>query len=311
MLLLILSGRPIATSQSLVQSKKKENIPQQTTTFTATDETALTAVPESFTAEVSKILTAISEQFSAEELRALAVHPVGSPTLQIILQLEMSLSKKERKAREKAGGTLLSKLTGLSEEATEEDADKMDVDVPENGKSFFQNLLYDPIGSHLAESMLRHAPKREFNALYAKFIKTRMGSLARNETAAFVVQRVLERLSTQELLEALKDIAPQVPGLVERSRVAVLRTLIEACKAKNVEMGEFTGSLKKAYDVPKEELVLKMLHLTAEDLKPVEEGQRPRKDPKMLHGSLLAQAMIENGGELGEMVTERFVFLCE
>lgn len=310
MLLLVLSGRPIATSQTLVQSKKKENIPQNTTSFTPTDESALSAVPESFSAEVSKILAAVNEQFDAEELRAMAVHQIGSPTLQIILQLEMSLSKKERKAREKNGGTLLSKLTGLTEEedTPAADADAMDVDeeAPNAGKNFFQNLLYDSIGSHLAESMLRHAPKRDFNALYKKFLKTRMGSLARNETAAFVVQRVLERLPQPELEAALADIAPQVPGLVERNRVAVLRTLIECCRAKGVDMASFVVALKEAYNVPKPELLHKMLHLTPADLDPARDVQiKARKDPMQLHGSLLAQAMIENGGELAELVTER------
>ena len=79
MLLLVLSGRPIGTSQTLVQSKKKENIPQNTTSFTPTDETALSAVPESFSAEVSKILATVNDQFDAEELRAMAVHQIGSP----------------------------------------------------------------------------------------------------------------------------------------------------------------------------------------------------------------------------------------
>lgn len=313
MLLLVLSGRPIATSQSLVQSKKKENIPQLTATFTPGEEANITAVPESFSAEVSKILATVNDQFDAEELRAMAVHQIGSPTLQIILQLEMSLSKKERKLREKSGGTLLSKLTGLAEESDEPSADAMDIDAPNaddadaasSGKNFFQNLLYDSIGSHLAESMLRHAPKRDFNALYKKFLKTRMGSLARNETAAFVVQRVLERLPQPELAEALSDIAPQVPGLVERSRVAVLRTLIECCRAKGVDMAEFVTALKTAYNVPKQELLLKMLNLTPADLDPTRDVQiKARKDPRQLHGSLLAQAMIENGGELAEMVTD-------
>lgn len=143
----------------------------------------------------------------------MAVHQVGSPTLQVLLQLEMRKGGKERKKKAKSEDGLLNKLTGISTtEAFEEDAEGGDEDRPPS--SFFSNLLYDPVGSHLAEKIMSYAQKREFKKLYKAHFKTRMGSLARNETAGFVVCRVLEKLSKEVLHEAVGEIVPQVKGMI-------------------------------------------------------------------------------------------------
>lgn len=225
-LLLLLSGRPVSSATTLIQSRKKENIPMNTENVSKEVTNQIAVVPQSFHEAVGKVLAVANEEFTTEELRMLAVHQIGSPALQIMLQLEMVLSKKERRTREKAGGTLLGKLTGVTQKdeaaivAEEGAATKEEGSSADKGKnadverSFFQNLLYDSVGSHLAESMMRSAPKKDFNMLYRRFIKPRLGSLARNETAAFVVQRVLEKLPKEGLEEAIKEILPQVPGLV-------------------------------------------------------------------------------------------------
>lgn len=234
-LLLLLSGRPVASAAALIQSKKNENIPMNTEGVNKEISDKMSVVPQSFHEAVNKVLAAVNDEFSTEELRMLAVHRIGSPALQIMLQLEMGLSKKDRRTKEKAGGSLLAKLTGVTQKdeaaavaaetaaaVKQEDVDGVkQEDADEEGpgveRSFFQNLLYDPVGSHLAESLMRFAPKKDFNMLYKRFIKPRLGSLARNETAAFVVQRVLEKLTKEGLEEAVKEILPQVPGLVGTS----------------------------------------------------------------------------------------------
>lgn len=143
----------------------------------------------------------------------MAVHQVGSPTLQVLLQLEMRKGTKDRKQKAKSEDSLLNKLTGISTAETpeEEEAEAGDEDKP---SSFFSNLLYDPVGSHLAEKIMSYAQKREFKKLYKAHFKTRMGSLARNETAGFVVCRVLEKLSKELLQEVMGEIIPQAKGMI-------------------------------------------------------------------------------------------------
>lgn len=143
----------------------------------------------------------------------MAVHQVGSPTLQVLLQLEMRKGGKDRKQKAKSEGSLLNKLTGIcTTDSLEEEVEEGDEVKPSS--SFFSNLLYDPVGSHLAEKIMSYAQKREFKKLYKEHFKTRMGSLARNETAGFVVCRVLEKLSKEVLQEAVGEIIPQAKGMI-------------------------------------------------------------------------------------------------
>lgn len=208
---MILSGQSVSSpaSVSLVQSRKKKNI-SIVSDFAPPEEreSATIEVPKSFQDAIDKILAATSGALSAEEIRGMAVHQIGSPTLQVLLQLEMRKSGKDRKAKAKSGDSLLNKLTGISTEGEEKEVEDG------SSSSFFSNLLYDPVGSHLAEKIMSYAPKREFQKLYKAHFKTRMGSLARNETAGFVVMRVLEKLNREVLQEAVEEIVPQVKGMI-------------------------------------------------------------------------------------------------
>jgi nucleolar protein 9 len=204
-LLLLLSGQQISSSD-LVQSRKKEKITLTSDLQPAGEAPRIVEVPQSFHDAVGRILAATAGSLSTEEIRSMAVHQIGSPTLQVFMQLEMGRSSKERKEKAKSKeGTLLGKLTGITTD---------DADEGSESSSFFNNLLYDSVGSHLAEKIMVYAPKKEFKKLYKTYFKTRMGSLSRNETAGFVIQRVLEKLDKSTLEEALGEILPQVKGLV-------------------------------------------------------------------------------------------------
>ena len=211
-LILLLAGRP-ASSVAVLHSRKKEGLSSVATT------PGEVAVPQSFRGAVAQVLCFVGENFSTDQLRALAVDRIASPALQIILQIEMALPKKDRRRRAKEGCLLLDRLMGTTTKDDGEGDSKGngrgdDGGGDDEGRSFFQNLLYDPVGSHLAESLIRDAPKKDFDVLYTRFIRARLASLARNETAAFVVQRVLEKLSGVLLQEAGNEVLAQVPGLV-------------------------------------------------------------------------------------------------
>lgn len=302
-LLLVLSGKPIASATTLIHSKKKENISLGELSLEETSEGQV--VPQSFREAAQKIVAATSGAFGIEELHAMAVHQTGSPTLQILIQIEMGLSKKERRAKEASGApSLLQTLTGISNESKDSKGDQAE----NNSSRFFQNLLYDPVGSHLAESMMQYAPTRKFKQLYTEYFKQRMGSLARNETAAFVVQRVLERLDKQELEEAITDIVPQIKSLIDRSRVAVIKTLIDCCAKNSVKnIAEIKTAIESAYaEGSQTELVLRMLKISHESLKPnTQVSSNIKKDPAHLHGSLLAQSMLDLPGEFNSFIVDR------
>jgi nucleolar protein 9 len=226
-LLVVLSGRPLEKSStpSLLQSRKKENVGVPGFD-TRTNHLSLEKrpVPEVFQSAIDKIISETVSGLDTTFLRSLAAHPTGNPMLQLLLELELSGTDK---GRSKGGNSILRRL--------------LPDDPPAEGNesaSFVNGLLYDPVGSRLLEVIIKHCPGKTFKSLYRNLLKERIGSLARNETAGFVVIKVLDRLNKQDLEEAAKSILPQVGGLVERSRTVVIRSLIERCAVKDIDTSD-------------------------------------------------------------------------
>ena len=291
-LLIILSGMPLdkASTKILLQSKKKENVG---ITGLDTSPTELTlnkrAVPESFSFAVSKIISDTVATMDQSFIRILATHPTGNPTLQVLLELE--LTSKSSKDDSK---TILSKLL----------PDDISVEGSESA-AFINGLMYDAIGSRLLETIVTAAPGKLFKKLYKTIFKGRIAPLSRNEIASYVVIRVLNRLSKEELEEAVEAMLLQIGDLVKRNRTVIIKTLVERCQIRGTSIEGLTEAIAAAYGSDPSTLLLKMSciddvsSLTAAVLplapKEGEEQSRPtipKPAPPQLHGSLLAQAML-------------------
>lgn len=295
-LLVVLSGKPVADTNttSLLQSKKKENISKtvRNSNPAETKESSRT-VPDSFHEALEKMISGTITQLDTTYLRALACHPVGNPVIQLLLELELSRSGKQ-KAKEES--SLFRKL--LPDDPSEEGTDT----VP-----FVNHLLYDSVGSRLLEVIVRLAPGKTFKALYRGLFQDKLGTIAKNETAGFVVIKILERLNKEDLQRALEQICPQIDLLVERQRTSIIKMLIERCRIRQVDTAPISQALVEAYGKEPAERLSRMLRLNmvntdgmAEDRKKQVESQ----DSGKAHGSLLAQSMLEAPDTLRELVTE-------
>jgi nucleolar protein 9 len=307
-LLIILSGRPLekSSTKTVLQSKKKEKIgitglDTSPTEFTLNKR----AVPESFSFAVSKIISDTIGTMDEAFIRVLATHPTGNPTLQVLLELELT-SKSTSKSSKDASKTILSTLL----------PDDISVEGSESSV-FINGLLYDAIGSRLLETICTHAPGKLFKQIYKAVFKDRIGGLARNEIASYVMIRVLERLSKEDLEDAVTAMIPQIPGLIERHRTVILKILIERCQARGADVDTLTAALATAYGSDPSSLVLKMAcindlpSLTAAVLPPpAVDGEEatpapstiPKPTPAQLHGSLLAQTMLATPGAPQELL---------
>ncbi|KAI9860190.1 MAG: Nucleolar protein 9 [Trichoglossum hirsutum] len=299
-LLVVLSGQPLAkpSAVSLLQSKKKEKVRVPGFDSEAnlhSHEKRL--VPEVFQSAVDKIMSETVLGLDTTFLRSLATHPTGNPMLQLLLELELSGIDK---GRAKGENSILRKL--LPDDPASEGTESA---------SFVNGLLYDPIGSRLLEVIVRHAPGKMFKTLYRNLLKDRIGSLARNETAGFVVTRVLDRLSKQDLEEATKSILPQVSGLVERSRTVVIRSMIERCVAKGIDMSDIAGVLNDAYGGDTSTRISKMLRFQECNPGDTNKGgdHSPETNSEQLYGSLLVQSMLVTPGPLSALIFEGILAL--
>jgi nucleolar protein 9 len=281
-LLVVLSGQSLAKSstKTLLQSKKKEKIG---ITNLESGELSLEkrAVPESFDFAIEKILSDTVAGLDTTFIRLLATHPTGNPSLQLILELELTRQKKGPASPNSIIGKILPD----------------DISAPESeSASFINGIIYDPLGSRLLETIITFAPGKLFKQIYRVIFKDRIGSLARNEIASFVVIKVLERLSKEDLEEAVVLIIPQIAGLIERNRTTVIKTLFERCSARRTysSLQSLTKAVAEGYGSDPSTLVLKMTKT------PPLESKMPQdtRDPDALHGALLAQSMllINEGG---------------
>jgi nucleolar protein 9 len=306
-LLVILSGRALeqSSTRTLIQSKKKEKI---SVTGLDTSPTELTlnkrSVPSSFQFAVEKIISDTIATMDQSFIRVLATHPTGNPTLQLLLELELSnpTSKKGSNAPEK---TIISALL------------PDDIAGPNSESATFVNgILYDPIGSRLLETICTFAPGKLFKSLYRTIFKDRIGAIARNEISSYVAIRILNRISKEDLEEAVREITPQLLGLVQRSRTVIIKTLLERCHARGVDSTALVAGIAAAYDDKPETLVLKMAGIedistlippppapqSSEDTATVPPPQQLKPTPSQRHGSLLAQSMLTLPGPASSLI---------
>lgn len=311
-LLLVLAGEPVdvSSSDSMVASRKKERLSVPGVGAQVEKPHAQKrSVPESFEPALKKIMSDMVSGLDDTYLRALASHPVGNPVLQVMLFLELSHFGK---ASAKDPQSILRRL--VPDESFEDGTESA---------TFIRGLLYDQVGSRLVETMVRYMPGKVFKNLYKNNIRDRIGSLARNNTAGYVVLRTLERLGKDDLQNAVDLIIPETRGLIERSRLIVPRVLIERCVVRGVDTKAFARALAGAYDNDPAIRLRQLLKLdeqkvSVEDEEDQEVGDAGDEDKKpkkkvpaggssassaeKLHGSLLAQAMLAVPGPLSELV---------
>lgn len=313
-LLLVLAGEPVdvSSTDSVVASRKKERLGVSVANAQEEKTPAQKrSVPESFEPALKKIMNDMVSGLDDTYLRALATHPVGNPVLQVLLFLELSHFGKSCAKDPKS---ILRRL--VPDESFEEGTDSA---------TFIRGLLYDPVGSRLVETMVRHMPGKVFKNLYKNTICERIGSLSRNSTAGYVVLRTLERLGKDDLQNAMDLIIHELPGLIERSRLIVPRVLIDRCVVRKVDTKPFARALQNAYDEDPTIRLRQMLRFdeptenrleetedqAMEDADGDDREQRRQRAPargssissaEKLHGSLLAQTMLAVPGPLSELV---------
>lgn len=307
-LLVILAGRPIEITShpSLLKSKRKEKV-----TITGLDKAptglaeSIRAVPSSFTYAIEKIATDTIETMDESFIRILATHPTGNPTLQLLLELE--LTTKSGTSQRK---TLLSTL--LPDDPSTPDS---------HSQVFISGLMYDAIGSRLLETLVTYAPGKLFKSIYRSTFKDRIPSLARNEIASYVVSKVLNRLSKEDLLEALEQITPHISGLIERHRTMVVKTLLERCNVRGADTRAVTEVISTAYGSDPQKIILKMacidkLDSLTEALLPPTSSESeaplpalPKPTPAQTHGTYLAQSMLKIPGPPQTLIQESLLAL--
>ncbi|ROW02457.1 hypothetical protein VMCG_06129 [Cytospora schulzeri] len=222
-LLVVLSGRPLeqVSTKSLLQSKRKEHISVQGARGESDDQ--MRVVPESFTLAMQKILGDTTASMDQTALRVLATHPTGNPVLQLLIELDISLNGKDKSKKDQL--LLLKLLPGAPDSLNDNSTPASD---------FINGMMYDPVGSRLLETIVIHAPAKIFKALNANFFSPRIQTYMRNDIACYPAIKALNRMSKEDVAEAVRKTIPEMPKLVSSKRFNVIKALFDRCHVRQV-----------------------------------------------------------------------------
>ncbi|KAK4231966.1 armadillo-type protein [Podospora fimiseda] len=324
-LLVVLSGRPLdqAGTKSLLQGKNKEYVTVEGAPALTSELNSQTrAVPSSFTAAIQKIIGDSIANLDSTALRILAKHPTGNPTLQLLLDLELALVPKgdkkkakkddeEEKDAQPPAETLIEKLIpGAPASFSDEKSSACE---------FVNSMMYDPIGSRLLETLITHCPGKIFKGLFANIFGPRIQSLLRNDIASYPAIRVLNRLSKEDLAEAVKKCLPEIPSFIEKGRLNVVKTLFERCGVRNAkdELSSLLQALTSACNNNWKHIVPKLCPVD-EEPEPTEEAKKKKsfqpvevknKSALLSHGSQVVLAMLEIPGQTSKAIQNSLLSL--
>ena len=235
-LLVVYAGHSLDDSdrRTLLASRRKEHVKVTLSASVKNRDMTSRPVPQSFLDTLQYTIEHSVNEMEMGSVRAIAMHKTGNPVLQLLLQLELTSFGK---SRAHDPNSIIKKL--LPEEGLEEGS---------GSASFINGILFDPVGSHLLETLVKHVPGKNFKTLYKQMIQDRLSPLSRNATSSYVVCRVLERLGSQDLKAASDALLPEVSTLAERGRTNVLQALAERLTIREVDLVPFAEALKAAYD---------------------------------------------------------------
>lgn len=300
-LLLVLSGRPLndASVKTLIKSKNKEKITVAGSAEADQENQGLRAVPSSFTMAVQKIIQDSMSGLDATSLRVLAKHPIGNPTLQLLLELDLTLSKQDS-ANSKSDPEA---PTGLERSALVlkllPGAPKSLSDESSEASEFINGMIYDQIGSRLVETLITHAPGKIFKALNQNIFLPRIQGYVRNDISSYAAIRVLNRLGKDDLVTAVDKIAPTVPQLVEKERFNVIRTLMDRCAARGIndEVKRLNKGLKKGCGSEPADLITTLCRFKDEEKKKKDVAQLSKNEFAIQsHGAQLLTTLLSIPG---------------
>ena len=274
-LLLVLSGQSLedASAKEMLASRKKEHIelahsPEQSPQ-------SQRKVPASFSEASQGLVKTAIAAIDTTYLRALATHPTGNPMLQLLLRLELS--------DDIASKVVLQKL--IPDQNFEPDSES---------SKFISSLVYDATGAYLVETLVRFLPGKLFKKMYKNLFRERIGKLAKNEIASYIAISIFERVGKDDLLHASESMLPELSGLVERNRLAVVRSLIDRCALRGVELQKFGSEIKVIFGTDVKTILPEMLKKREPEKNGKKDDGENDRFVADIQGSLLAQSMLRN-----------------
>lgn len=241
------------------------------------------SVTERFGEALRHIADETLSELETSTLQALVSRPYAGPVIRVILKSELIHGKVEKLPESTIYKTLFP--DGFQAEDSV-------------SRRFLNGMLFDPVGSHLIETLVESCDGKTFKQLFRTVFKPEMARLSKKYLAAFVVSKILARLSGADLEECRASILPQLTSAVESPQTLIVRALIERSTARGLSTEPIAAFLSSLYPLsPRVNLVLGLLQMNTSPAPPAPNPDAASTDDlqkQRLNGSLLAQAMCQS-----------------
>ncbi|KAJ2799812.1 Nucleolar protein 9 [Coemansia guatemalensis] len=299
-LLLVLTGKPIEdqmNSKNSIKSRRSAKYMEENNGAPVNHRSLSTqrVVPDSFAAALEKLLTTTSDAMSDYTARGFVSNPVGSPVLQLMLQLQA-----ERGELEQPGSLLDKCLMGLLTDAENNENSRRD--------STIGMMLEDTVGSHFLQKVLELGSYGLLQTLYSRYFSGKLQKLAFHPISNFVVQSMFANAkSPAQLKSMIAEVMPIVGDLLFKNRPGVVRALTDSCVRLGACYTEIMNGLYTGLGASAGEERKELINLLA-FLTPYPDFVKADYNSLQfsIQGSLIIQSILRFPGEAHEPIMESY-----
>lgn len=307
-LLFVLAGKRIDETGDIkgkLRSKKSTQYKKENNdTFTKSNARLTTSrkVPDSFKAMFRALTTELAINMSETEVRTLSVHKVANPVLQLLIEMQ-----ENDKEGQKAQNILIDRiLWGIV----------TDIDSKEENRdrdSWFETLVRDPVGSHLLEVIVKHAPDAIFRKIYKTYLKGKLEKFSMHPIANFVIQNLITSVrKSKQLDQMMAELGGSFEKLLKFGKYGVIRSLVDASVKMETSQKEVVDAIAAALHMPegsdrKEFVNCCMRMWTIEQWNAATQEEMMDLYKFHLQGSLIVQGIMKMEADVNAIVTNSFL----
>ncbi|KAF7724497.1 Nucleolar protein 9 [Apophysomyces ossiformis] len=221
-------------------------------------------VPASFKAMFRTLTKELAINSSETEVRALSVHRVANPVLQLLLEMQEDDEEGQNARKVLIDRILWGIVTDMESQAENKDRD-----------SWFETLIRDQVGSHLLEVIVKVAPTSVYNKIYSTYLQKKLEKFSLHPIGNFVIQNLLSSAKNAKQFEMMvKELSGSFEKLMKNGKYGVIRSLIDSsarlATAEKEVLDALAGALhiSDAYTDRKEfvNCVMRMWNLESTDV---------------------------------------------
>lgn len=116
-------------------------------------------------------------------------------------------------------------------------------------QNWFQGMIFDKVGSHMVQLIIKVAPTSVYNKMYDALLKGKLLGYSKHNVANYVVQSVVANARTAD---QIKEMATELGGfksLLENGKYGVVRTVVQASANLKTMESEVMDWLLEAFGV--------------------------------------------------------------